>query len=423
MPRKFTRFFVLVFLVLVSIFNISAQSTADVMRDRIMKAKAFIAVKNYNAAIYELEAIRRETNEPTINSVVNVLLVSSYLEQGDYKRAQDFLNELAKSNKGNYTAAAGQVVKSARNQLERYKSLGLSVSDRNLPLEAAADLEKMRQTLEIVIEQSKVLSKDKNQTANAMALMEEASNARSGLAKDDYDATRWKNEAADAREMLANSKSVVLNVDGTTAVTTQNTTASNNNNVIQTQTNLPVDNSAQTNKNQTTEKSSNTTENNTGAVKENKIPVKENTVAVKETPKTEENTVKETPKTNENTETTNSTRTRRVENNTTPTTQENIVKINNDELPLSVGSLIDFATQTFNPVYPQQARTIRQTGIVKVELVVDEQGKVVEIQKASGPSLLQSAAKDAAKKWRFKPFMRDGLPVKAAGFISFNFTL
>lgn len=416
MPRKFRGFFVLVFLVLVSILNISAQSTADVMRDRIKKAKAFIAVKNYNAAIYELESIRRETNEPTINSVVNVLLVSSYLEQGDYKRAQDFLNELAKSNKGNYTAAAGQVVKSARNQLERYKSLGLSVSDRNLPLEAAADLEKMRQTLELVIEQSKVLSKDKTQTSNAMALMEEASNARSGLAKDDYDATRWKNEAADAREILANSKSVVLNVDGTTA-TTQNTVASNTNNVIQTQTNLPVDNTTQTNKNQTTEKPSNTTENNT-------VAVKENTVAVKETPKTNENTVKETPKTDETTETTNSTRTRRVENtnNTTPTLQEAVIKTN-DLSPLSVGSLVDFATQRVNPVYPQQARTIRQTGIVKVEVMVDEQGKVVEVQKANGPSLLQSAAKDAAKKWRFKPFLRDGQPVKATGFISFNFTL
>lgn len=420
MPRKYKRFFVLVFLVLVSIISISAQNTADVMRDRITKAKAYIAVKNYNAAIYELESIRRETNEPTINSVVNVLLVSSYLEQGDYKRAQDFLNELAKSNKGNYTAAAGQVVKSARNQLERYKSLGLSVSDRNLPLEAAADLEKMRQTLELVIEQSKVLSKDKNQTSNAMALMEEASNARSGLAKDDYDATRWKNEAADAREILANSKSVVLNVDGTTENINQNTVASNNTtstnttqtNPVTTQTNLPTQNNNPT----TTTQTNPTNTNQTNTVQNNTVAVKENTVEKTETPKTEENT-----------QTTNNTRTRRVENTTTPNTettlQQVITQNTNDASPLAIGSLVDYATQKVNPIYPQQARTIRQTGIVRVELVVDEEGKVAQVQKASGPSLLQSAAKDAAKKWRFKPFMRDGQPVKAEGFISFNFTL
>ena len=36
-------------------------TSGDVMRERISKAKAFIAVRNYNAAIYELENIRKET--------------------------------------------------------------------------------------------------------------------------------------------------------------------------------------------------------------------------------------------------------------------------------------------------------------------------------------------------------------------------
>ncbi len=90
------------------------------MRERVAKAKAFIAVRNYNAAIYELENIRRETSDATVNSVINVLLMSSYLEQGDYKRAQDFLGELAKSNKPNarenYFTVAAQVIKGARAQ-------------------------------------------------------------------------------------------------------------------------------------------------------------------------------------------------------------------------------------------------------------------------------------------------------------------
>lgn len=419
MPRNFRRFFASVFLVLFSIFIVSAQSTADVMRERITKAKAYIAVKNYNAAIYELENIRRETNEPTINSVVNVLLMSSYLEQSDYKRAQDFLKELAKSNKNGYTAVAGQVVKGARSQLERYKSLGLSVSDRNLPLEAAADVEKMRQTLELVIEQSKVLGKEKTQSSNAIALLEEASNARSGLAKDDYDATRWKNEAADAREMMANSKSVVLNVDGTTETVIQNSVASNNTptttqvNQVITPTNLPTQNN-----NSTTIQTNSVNNNSTNTTQ---TTVQNTPVAVKEeTPKKVEN---ETVKTDETAQTTNRTRTRVVENNNTTNTNNNTTDTNDSLLPLTIGSLVDYATQRFSPVYPQQARTIRQTGIVKVEVVIDEEGKVSEVQKASGPSLLQAAAKDAAKKWRFKPFMRDGQPVKAAGFISFNFTL
>ena len=406
MPRNFRRFFASIFLVLVSLLVANAQTTADVMRERITKAKAYIAVKNYNAAIYELENIRRESNDPTVNSVINVLLMNSYLEQGDYKRAQDFLTELSKSNKMGYTSVAAQVVKGARNQLERYKSLGLSVSDRNLPLEAAADIEKMRQTLEMVIEQSKVLGKDKAQTSNAMALLEEATNARSNLAKDDYDASRWKNEAADAREMLANSKSVVINADGTT-----NTTATINQNTVAT------NNTATTNTNNPT---LNPVTTQTNPVINN--PQTNNTVATKETTKTTEKTNTDTQKTNENTETTNKVRDRRVDNNN-PTTTNTTTATTDNNLPLDVGSLIDYAIQKVSPTYPQQARTIRQMGIVKVELMIDEQGKVVEVQKTSGPPLLVGAAKDAAKKWRFKPFLRDGQPVRATGFISFNFSL
>src|SRR4051794_1536720 len=67
-----------------------APTSGDVMRERIGKAKAYIAVRNYSAAIYELENIRRESGDPSLRGVVNVLLMNSYLEQGDFKRAQDF---------------------------------------------------------------------------------------------------------------------------------------------------------------------------------------------------------------------------------------------------------------------------------------------------------------------------------------------
>jgi lipopolysaccharide biosynthesis regulator YciM len=105
------------------------------MRERISKAKAFIAVRNYNAAIYELESIRRESSDTAVHGVVNVLLMNSYLEQGDYKRAQDFLNQAfnqqktTKANAGElYMTVASQVVKGARSRVERYRALGLNVA-------------------------------------------------------------------------------------------------------------------------------------------------------------------------------------------------------------------------------------------------------------------------------------------------------
>ncbi len=245
MPLNVRRFYTSVLLVFVFLVLISdaqtvpptttapASSTAptsgDVMRERISKAKAYIAVRNYNAAIYELENIRRETADPAVQGVVNVLLMNSYLEQSDFKRATDFLNEayaIQKTTKPNayefYSAVASQVVKGARNRVERYRSLGLSVSDRTLPLEATNDLEKMRESLELVITQAKEIAKDTKRTADAMMLVEEASTSRSMLGRDEYDARRWMDNVADTREEIARSQTVVTNVVNDTPPVTTN---------------------------------------------------------------------------------------------------------------------------------------------------------------------------------------------------------
>jgi TonB family protein len=448
MPLNVRRLFASFFLVVFSFIITNAQvapTSGDVMRGRISKAKAFIAVKNYNAAIFELENIRRETSDQTVHGVLNVLLMNCYLEQGDYKRAQDFLATMfndIKLNKpnaaANYYAVAGQVVKGARNQAERYRSLGLMVSDRALTPEALADLEKMRETLEKVVEQSRTLGKDTKQAASAMALLEETTNARSTLARDDYDAKRWKEEAADSRELLANSRSTILNATNEalpeTPVVSNNTLAVNT-----TPTNtLPVPGNTTTNTPTTT---TNTPVNNKPEETQTTFqPVSENRTNTTLTAKTETQTPNQpvVQKTEEQTKpvpentvaaTQNQPQRSRLvgksEDNKDAKTEDNKAKAETTDpsAPLNVGSLIEFAVQKTNPIYPPTARTLRQTGVVRLEVLVDEQGKVTAVQNMSGPTLLQTAAKDAVRKWKFKPFTRDGQPVKATGYLSFNFNL
>ncbi len=375
-------------------------TSGDVMRDRISKAKAFIAVRNYNAAIYELENIRRESGDVAVQSVVNVLLMNSYLEQGDYKRAQDLLTEFFKQQKttkpnaaANYMAVAGQVVKGARSRAERYRALGLSVSDRTLPLEALNDLEKMRETLEVVITQAKEIGSDKVRAADGMALLEEASNSRSMLARDDYDSRRWKDEVADTREQMASSRSIVMSavndVPGETNPVTPRTTDGI---VMQ-----PV------------------ADNKTTAIREREVkPVNSepsgSTVAKNDTPVY----IPSAPPT--------------VKTITKPAETARVAEKKADDAgtgsPIDVGSqLMAYATRQQKPVYPPAAKSVRATGTVKVEVTVNETGDVAEVHKTDGPMMLQSAAKDAILRWKFKPFMRDGQPVKATGSVSFNFAL
>lgn len=383
-------------------------TAGDVMRDRISKAKAFIVVRNYNAAIYELENIRRESADTVLLGVVNVLLMNSYLEQGDYKRAQDLLGEFYKAQKttkpnaaASYMAVAGQIVKGARNRVERYRALGLSITDRTLPLEALNDLEKMRETLELVITEAKEMGADKAKTADAMALLEEASNSRSMLARDDYDGRRWKDEVADTREQITNSRSVVLSAVGDapaeTALLAQNTGAAQNPVMMQ---NAGLTMSPGATQNTPEIKSNSTREREAKPVEktpaETNLATNDKPVYVPSAPPT----VKEQPKAE---------------------APKTIAAT--DGTPIDVGSLIAYATRQAQPIYPAAAKSIRATGVVKVEVTVNENGDVSDVQKTSGPTLLQGAAKDAIRKWKFKPFVRDGQPVRATGFINFSFNL
>ncbi len=432
---------------------IKTLTAAEVMRDRISKAKAFIAVRNYNAAIYELEMIRRETSDSSVLAVTNILLMNSYLEQGNYKKAQDFLNEFYKNFKANnangsmfYSAVAAQVVKGARNQIERYRSLGLVVSDRNLPLEAVNDIEKMRETLELVITQTKEAGSDKVKAAVAIPLLEEALAARGSLGRDDYDAKRWREEGADARESLAVSRSIVINaIDGTPAMTaapqvtppqqqtnTQTGTADLAanaskkvaDNTIAANTTAPAGQPQQTNSTSNTVTPVEQPQMQPVVEKNSKGPNDKLTAAVINKPV--ESTARMQPEKSAADDrsarvvkTVSQTPVQQAENNGAPNTAASA----KTEGPVDVGSLLAYATEKTAPSYPAAARTMRASGIVKVEVVVDENGEVAEVKKAEGPALLQAAAKEAIRKWKFRPIVREGQAVRVSGYVSFNFSL
>jgi TonB family protein len=434
-----------------------APTSAEIMRSRISKAKAYLVIKNFGAAIYELENIRRETNDQSVHHVLNVLLMHAYLEQGDYIKAQKFLKEMHNSKSPtaamDYLAVAGQVVSGAKTLHERYKSLGLDVSDRNLPTEAATDVENMRKTLELVVEQSKTLSQNKQYTANAFALLEESSSARGNLAKDVYDQKRWKDQVSDARELLVNPNSKIIN-----AVNNPPIEPPSPNIVAATDLDKTDDVTATEDTADDIVETDETDETETAAFK----PVEEEKPAVKtEEPKTakpaatpaETNVAKNDPEKKEtndgvlpadrrvriigSAEKTDEEKadTKEKQPNVKSEEQPQKAKIPAadsvaanengpvDKSPLAVGPLIGYATKRVNPVYPSQARNMRMTGTVKVEVVIDEDGNVAEIENTEGPALLKRAASDAVRKWQFRPFERDGRPVKATGFISFNFDL
>lgn len=364
-------------------------TSGDVMRDRISKAKAYIVVRNYNAAIYELDNIRRESADPAVHAVANVLLMNSYLDQGDFKRAQDLLNDLYTKQKttqpnaaANYKAVAAQINSSARSRADRYRTMGLSVTDRTLPLEALNDLEKMRETLELVVTQATEIAKEPSRTAEAMAIIEEAGASRGMLARDEYDSQRWRDTVADSREVLVNGRGTILDAIATTDP-----------NATQIQTVAPP----------VTAPPAPAAIERTVAQTPQPVPsplIREREVKPVATVPTENKPVVPAP---------------------VAVQEKEVVTPAAESGPMVVGSLINYATNKPQPIYSSAAKSAGARGVVRVDLVIDENGEVAEVKSSSGHMLLQSAAKDAVKRWRFRPFIRDGQPVRAVGFINFNF--
>ena len=88
---------------------------------------------------------------------------------------------------------------------------------------------------------------------------------------------------------------------------------------------------------------------------------------------------------------------------------------------ISGGVLNGKATSLPKPPYPPAARAVRASGAVSVQVLIDEQGRVVSASAVSGHPLLRAAAVAAARGARFSPTQLSGQPVKVNGVITYNF--
>jgi protein TonB len=73
------------------------------------------------------------------------------------------------------------------------------------------------------------------------------------------------------------------------------------------------------------------------------------------------------------------------------------------------------STRNRRPTYPEASRRRGEQGVVRLELFVDQVGRITEVRvvESSGFAALDTAALEAVRDWRFRPAQRAGLPVVA----------
>ena len=93
--------------------------------------------------------------------------------------------------------------------------------------------------------------------------------------------------------------------------------------------------------------------------------------------------------------------------------------------PVRVGGNIKTPTKIHDvrPVYPQEALDVRVSGMVILEAVIDTQGNVRSARVLRSIPLLDQAALDAVRQWRFTPTLLEGIAVPVLMTVTVNFTM
>jgi TonB family protein len=93
--------------------------------------------------------------------------------------------------------------------------------------------------------------------------------------------------------------------------------------------------------------------------------------------------------------------------------------------PLPVGGDVKQAKliSSTPPLYPTLAKTQHIEGAVRVDALVDESGRVSLVKIVSGPTLLQQAALDAIRQWKYQPATLDGKAVPMHLTVTLQFKL
>ncbi len=358
------------------------------VQNRILRARALMAAHQLETAASELESVRAASQDTVVRDIASVMLMSIYLEAANYGRAEALLEETFRDRSvqngdslRTYFALAGQAVNGARTHLSRYRTFGINTIDPNLPREAVNDLDRLRSFLERMIAQAKEVA-NQRKAYDSLSLLEDVLGIRMSLARDGQDQAMWSTEYVSAREMLAASPTQIASLRGSSALPPSKVKANKS------ASSLPY----------SVRRGPDTAEKKASAQSEDAAHPR--STGQPEIPAT----VAQSPAKSEG-----------APAMTTPASGSQ---------PLTDFGLLNAkASRRVLPRYPPLAKKAGATGLVRVHVVVDESGKVVEVSRSEGPALLKQGAEDAARQWLFEGLAGPGQSVRFTGYIEFNFTL
>jgi protein TonB len=75
------------------------------------------------------------------------------------------------------------------------------------------------------------------------------------------------------------------------------------------------------------------------------------------------------------------------------------------------------------PVYPPIAKAARVSGTVVLQATISKTGSIENLHIVSGPAMLQQAAMQAVRSWRYRPYLLNNEPVEVETTVNVIFSL
>lgn len=92
-------------------------------------------------------------------------------------------------------------------------------------------------------------------------------------------------------------------------------------------------------------------------------------------------------------------------------------------ITISSGVAAGMLIEKTAPVYPPIAKSARVSGTVELNATISKSGTIQDAHVVSGPVMLQQAAIDAVRRWRYKPYRLNDVPVDVDAIVSVVFAL
>jgi protein TonB len=93
------------------------------------------------------------------------------------------------------------------------------------------------------------------------------------------------------------------------------------------------------------------------------------------------------------------------------------------KVSISAGVMQGMLLQKTVPIYPPIAKAARVSGTVVLQATISKTGTIENLHVVNGPAMLQQAALDAVKTWRYRPYLLNNEPVEVETTVNVIFSL